>query len=95
MHLRDADVDPLDPSRTAALGARASTNYTITINPAAMAAGTELSFGFFQLSGGAQQASFALIDSGSYSCTSTAPGPAGPPEGAQLLYGGDPGPARS
>jgi hypothetical protein len=68
---------------------------TITFNPAAMPAGTELSFGFFQLTGGGQQASFALIDTSSYSCASTAPGPAGPPEGAQLVYGAQPGPARS
>jgi hypothetical protein len=68
---------------------------SITFNPAAMPAGTELSFGFFQFTGGGQQASFALMNTSSYSCTSTAPGPAGPPEGAQLVYGASPGPARS
>lgn len=61
---------------------------TITIDPAAMPAGTELSFGDFQLTTGEQQASFALIDTSSYTCTSTPPGPAGPPGGAGLLYGG-------
>ncbi|HLK73701.1 MAG TPA: hypothetical protein VKU77_08670 [Streptosporangiaceae bacterium] len=61
---------------------------TITIDPAAMPAGTELSFGDFQLTAGEQQAAFALIDTSSYTCTSTPPGPAGPPGGAQLLYGG-------
>jgi len=61
---------------------------TITIDPAAMPAGTELSFGDFQLTTGEQQASFALIDTSSHACTSTPPGPAGPPDGAQLLYGG-------
>ncbi len=64
---------------------------TITIDPAAMPAGTELSFGDFQLSTGQQQASFALIDTSSYTCTSTPPGPAGPPDGSQLLYGGHAG----
>ncbi len=61
---------------------------TITIDPATMPAGTELSFGDFQLTTGEQQASFALIDASSYVCTSTPPGPACPPDGAQLLYGG-------
>jgi hypothetical protein len=63
---------------------------TITIEPAAMPAGTELSFGDFQL-GTQQQVSFALIDTSSYTCTSTPPGPAGPPDGSQLLYGGPAG----
>jgi hypothetical protein len=66
---------------------------TITIDPAAMPAGTELSFGDFQLTASEQQASFALIDTSSYTCTSTPPGPAGPPDGGQLLAG--PGPAGS
>jgi hypothetical protein len=61
---------------------------TITIDPAALPAGTELSFGDFQLATGQQQASFALIDTSSHTCTSTPPGPEGPPDGSQLLYGG-------
>lgn len=67
---------------------------TITIDPAAMPAGTELSVGDFQLSSGQQQADFALIDTSSYTCSSTPPGPTGPPDGFGLLYGG-PGPAGS
>ena len=43
----------------------------ITINPAAMPAGTELSFGNFQLTNG-QQTNFALIAKGSYTCTAHA-----------------------
>jgi hypothetical protein len=58
---------------------------TVTFNPSAMPAGTELSFGNFQLADG-QQTSFALIDTGSYTCTSTAP-TAPPPEGVILRYG--------
>ncbi len=50
----------------------------LTINPAAMPAGTELSFGNFQLANGVQT-SLALIDTSSYTCTSTAP--ATPPSG--------------
>ena len=44
---------------------------TITINPATMPAGTELSFGNFQLTNG-EQTNFALIDKGSYTCTAHA-----------------------
>jgi hypothetical protein len=57
----------------------------VTFNPAAMPAGAELSFGNFQLADG-QQTTFALIDTGSYTCTSTAPTPP-PPEGVTLFYG--------
>jgi hypothetical protein len=45
---------------------------TLTINPAAMPAGTELSFGHFQLPSG-QETVAGLIDTSSYTCTSTAP----------------------
>jgi hypothetical protein len=71
---------------------------TITINPAAMPAGTELSIGNFQLSSGEhagqQQADFVLIDASSYTCSSTPPDPIGlpdgygPADGIGLLYGG-------
>ena len=77
---------------------------TITIDPSAMPAGAELSVGYFQLSSGEaageQQADVVLIDSNSYTCTSTPPDPNGPPAGygesdsLGLLYGG-PGPAGS
>jgi hypothetical protein len=50
---------------------------TMTINPASMAAGTELSFGYFRLSL-SQTTVIALIDSGSYTCTSAAPAPPSP-----------------
>jgi hypothetical protein len=45
---------------------------TMMVNPAAMPAGTELSFGYFRLSWG-QETAAALIDTSSYTCTSTAP----------------------
>jgi hypothetical protein len=51
---------------------------TLTFNPAAMPAGTELSFGIFQLGGagataGVEEDAMELIDTGSYACTGTAP----------------------
>jgi hypothetical protein len=61
------------------------TDRTITINPAAMPAGTELSFGNFQLAT-SQQTTIALIDTTSYTCTSTAPTTL-PPGGALPRYG--------
>lgn len=67
---------------------------TITIDPAAMPAGTELSLGYFQLPSGEQQANFVLIDTSSYTCSSTPPDLAGQSDGLGLLYGG-PGPAGS
>jgi hypothetical protein len=77
---------------------------TITIDPSAMPAGAELSVGYFQLSSdqyaGEQQADVVLIDTSSYTCTSTPPDPNGPPAGYNesdslgVLYGG-PGPADS
>ncbi len=73
---------------------------TITIDPSAMPAGAELSIGYFQLSSGEQQADVVLIDTSSYTCTSTPPDPNGPPDGygqsdsIGVLYGG-PGPAGS
>jgi hypothetical protein len=62
---------------------------TITFNPAAMPAGTELSFGDFQLSSGWQQADFVLMNTNSYTCTNTPP-PA-PANGAQFQIGGPAG----
>jgi hypothetical protein len=59
-------------SRSAHGGISPSQNPTVTINPAAMPAGTELSFGDFQLARG-QEAAVTLIDTGSYTCSSTAP----------------------
>jgi len=73
---------------------------TITIDPSAMPAGAELSIGYFQLSSGEQQANVVLIDTSSYTCTSTPPDFSRPPAGYDesdslgVLYGG-PGPAGS
>jgi hypothetical protein len=66
---------------------------TMTINPAAMPAGTELSFGNFQVANG-EQTSFALIDTTSYTCTSTAPS-APPAGGAEIAFSSGPSSASS
>jgi len=63
-------------------GTPMTANPTLTINPAAMPAGTELSFGYFQLSPG-QETVAGLIDTSSYACTSTAP--TTPPPGASAM----------
>jgi hypothetical protein len=58
---------------------------TITFDPAAMPAGTELSFGIFQPSSGPQLTDFTLISTNSYTCTSSSAPPAGP--GARFRTG--------
>jgi hypothetical protein len=66
---------------------------TMTINPSAMPAGTELSFGYFQLAsaGGTgrpgQEAVIELIDTSSYTCTSTAPATPGLGQPGQPSHG--------
>jgi hypothetical protein len=73
---------------------------TITIDPSAMPAGAELSIGYFQLSSGEQQANVVLIDTSSYTCTSTPPDFPTPPAGSDesdslgVRYSG-PGPTGS
>jgi hypothetical protein len=56
-------------------------SHAVTINPAAMPAGTELSFGNVQLTNG-KQTFFTLIDTGSYACTTAPTTPSG--DGAWL-----------
>jgi len=65
---------------------------TMTINPAAMPADTELSFGYFKLSSGqetGQETADTLIDTNSYTCTSTAPAAPPPGEGNPGVWHGD------
>ena len=61
------------------------------INPAAMPAGTELSFGYFKLSSGqetGQETVYTLVNINSYTCDRTAP-IAWPGEGHRtVLHGG-------
>ena len=60
---------------------------TMTINPAALPAGTELSFGYFRLPSG-QETVDTLIDTHAYTCASTAP-IAWPGKGHKVVVHGD------
>jgi hypothetical protein len=64
-------------------GPQQAHNPAVTINPAAMPAGTELSVGVFQVSHGDDTA-LSLINTNSYACTSTAP--TALPSGGALLH---------
>jgi hypothetical protein len=68
-----------------AAGRRAA-DPTITIDPAAMPAGTELSFGNFQVANG-EQTFATLIETSSYACSSTAP-TAPPSNGLEIGHQG-------
>ena len=65
-------------------GTQPSQDRTITINPAAMPAGTELSFGTFQQARAVETA-ITLVTTGSNTCTTAAPTTL-PPGGALLYY---------
>jgi hypothetical protein len=60
------------PPPTSARHQRAVRNPTITINPAAMPKGAELSFGNFKLANG-QETVFVLINKNHYTCSSATP----------------------
>lgn len=79
--------------RQVVTGQRSSPD-TMTINPAAVPASTELSFGYFKLSTG-QETAVTLIDTSSYTCSSTAPLPAAPPFEGDLVMQNVPGPTQS
>jgi hypothetical protein len=66
--------------------ASSPTSVTVTINPAAMRAGTELSFGNFQYSASSSDTEIELIDTNSYTCSSALPTP--PPSGDGVLIVG-------
>ena len=68
-------------------GQQHAQNPTVTVDPSAMPAAAELSVGTFQLAHG-QDTALALIDTNSYTCTSTAP--TTPPSGGALLHYGSP-----
>jgi hypothetical protein len=70
---------------------------TITIDPSKIPAGAELTVGDFKLPTGEQQANFSLMNSNSYTCTSTPPDMSKPDTSTEdfgLLYDG-PVPSKS
>jgi hypothetical protein len=76
--------------RQVVTGQRSSPD-TMTINPAAMPADTELSFGYFKLPSGqatGQETVATLIDTNSYTCAHTAP-VVWPGEGHKMVVHGD------
>jgi hypothetical protein len=64
--------DPAPAAASQVVSVQPGEEPTVTINPAAMPAGTELSFGNFQ-NANAGRTFLVLIDTNSYTCTSTAP----------------------
>jgi hypothetical protein len=58
---------------------------TVTINPAAMPAGTELSFGSFQYSSTSSDTEIELIDTNSHTCSSALPTPPPAGDGVMLI----------
>jgi hypothetical protein len=78
-----SDPAPAGFSQAVSIPIQPGQGMTVTINPAAIPAGTELSFGIFQLANNLETTA-ALIDTGSYTCTSTAP--ATLPTGGALLH---------
>ena len=89
-----SQVVSFSPAGERTVQANSGVNPTITIDPSALAAGAELSFGNFQLASGQQQADFTLIDSSSHTCSSTPPDLSGSRDNSQsgILYGGRTGP---
>jgi hypothetical protein len=68
-----SDPAPAGLSQVVSYESQPNQEATITIDPTAMPAGAELSFGEFKLRMGVQLASFALIDKGSYTCSNSPP----------------------
>jgi hypothetical protein len=75
------------PQVVSLVSAPATADTTVTINPAAIAAGTELSFGNFQYSASSSDTEIELIDTNSYTCSSAQPTP--PPSGEGVLMLGN------
>jgi hypothetical protein len=78
-----SDPTPTGFSKAVSIPVQRGQGTTVTINPAAIPAGTELSLGIFQLAN-SLETSAALITAGSYTCTSTAPTTL--PTGGALLH---------
>jgi len=75
--------DPIPAGFARVLSGPAGTPPSVTINPAAMPAGTELSFGIFPYSPGSTDTEIELIDTYSHTCTTALPAP--PPSGQGVI----------
>jgi hypothetical protein len=78
-----SDPTPAGFSQAVSIPVQRGQGTTVTISPAAIPAGTELSLGVFQLAN-SMETSAALITADSYTCTSTAPTTL--PAGGALLH---------
>ncbi|MEA2486104.1 MAG: hypothetical protein QOD46_1215 [Actinomycetota bacterium] len=78
--------DPAPEGLSKVVSFQSGEQSTITIDPTAMPAGTELSFGEFKLNMGVEMATYGLIHQGSYNCSSTLP-TSSPSSGAMYLIG--------
>ena len=78
-----SDPTPAGFSQAVSIPIEPGQGASVTINPAAIPEGAELSFGTFQLANNRETAA-ALIDAGSFICASTAPTTL--PTGGALLY---------
>jgi hypothetical protein len=75
--------DPIPVGFQQVVSGPSGTPPTVTINPAAMPAGTELSFGIFENSSSSTDTAVELVDTDSYTCSSALPTP--PPGGEGVL----------
>ncbi len=82
-----SEVVRMQPSGGYTVAVGSGERPTITFDPSSLPAGTELSFGYFQLQDGQQQAMVALIDTSSYTCSTSVPSMS-TSGGFGLLYGG-------
>jgi hypothetical protein len=79
--------DPIPAGFAQVVSGPAGTPPAVTINPAAMPAGTELSFGNFQYSSTRTDTEIELIHTNSHACSSALPAP--PPDGNGVLMLGN------
>ncbi|HUB42765.1 MAG TPA: hypothetical protein VMA72_28260 [Streptosporangiaceae bacterium] len=80
--------DPIPAGFAQVVSGPTGTPPTVTINPAAMPAGTELSFGTFQYSSTRTDTEIELIDTKSHTCSRALPAPPSSGHGVLLIGNG-------
>jgi hypothetical protein len=75
--------DPIPAGFAQVMSGPSGTPPTVTINPAGMPTGTELSFGIFPYSSSSTDTEIQLIDTNSYTCSAALPDPQAPPPSGQ------------